>query len=244
MPATATRARAARSPGMIVAQRMFAAHRLAEQTGIPADEILSTQSGPSRRSMHSGSTRRELLIGAGAATAAAALGIDAPRAAARARHTPRIAIVGAGLAGLRCAHLLWTRHRVPTTLYEAHPDRAGGRCWTLRDFFSGGLISEHGGSFLNTGQHAVRNLATQLKLEQEVVSGGDLATGQEVYFVGGRLYTYAEANADWHDVGYPAFRKAARESNTTAGAARLDRMSCPGVARQHADRHHAAGSGG
>jgi monoamine oxidase len=126
--------------------------------------------------------------------------------------------------------MLWTQSPgapIRSTVYEANPDRAGGRCWTLRDFFADGLITEHGGSFLNTPQTAVRDLATRLGLKQEVVTGGDLARGEEVYFIDGRLYTYAEANADWHDVGFPAFQAAANELGSAAGAARLDRMSVP-----------------
>jgi monoamine oxidase len=60
-----------------------------------------------------------------------------------------------------------------------------------------------------------------------VVDGGDLPSGEEIFFIDGRLYTYAEANADWHDVGFPALRTAARQLQTAAGAARLDRMSVP-----------------
>ncbi len=48
-----------------------------------------------------------------------------------------------------------------------------------------------------------------------------------MFFIDGRVYTYGEANADWHDVGFPAFRAAAREMQTDAGTARLDRMSVP-----------------
>ncbi len=179
-------------------------------------------------------TRRELLIGAGALAAGATLASN-PAAAlafriAKLQAHPRIAIVGAGLAGLRCAHMLWTQSPgdpVLSAVYEAHPDRAGGRCWTLRDYFADGLITEHGGSFLNSGQTSIRRLATRLGLKQVVVNGGDLLRGQEVFFIDGRIYTYAEANADWHDVGYPAFRKAAKEMQTAAGTARLDRMSVP-----------------
>jgi monoamine oxidase len=126
--------------------------------------------------------------------------------------------------------MLWTQgpdSPVSSTVYEAHPVRAGGRCWTLRDFFAGGLITEHGGSFLNSNQVAVRGLATRLGLRQEVVDGGDLPSGEEVFFIDGRLYTYAQANADWHDVGFGAFRAAAAQLQTAAGAARLDRMSVP-----------------
>jgi len=207
---------------------MYAAHARAASTGLPADEILG------RADDARGRTRRELLIGAGGLAASAALA-SRPAEALALRITklqahPRIAIVGAGLAGLRCAHMLWTQSPgdpVLSTVYEANPDRAGGRCWTLRGHFSGGLITEHGGSFLNSDQTAIRKLASRLGLKQVVVNGGDLLHGDEVFFIDGRLYTYPEANADWHDVGFPAFREAAREMNTAAGTARLDRMSVP-----------------
>ena len=213
---------------MIRARRLFAAHEQAERTGVPADEVL----GSARNT--GGRTRRELLIGAGGLAAGATLA-RSPAAAlafriAKLQAHPRIAIVGAGLAGLRCAHMLWTQSPgdpVLSTVYEANPVRAGGRCWTLRNYFDGGLVTEHGGSFLNSDQTAIRRLASRLGLKQVVVNGGDLLRGDEVFFIDGQLYTYAEANADWHDVGFPAFRKASHEMNTAAGTARLDRMSVP-----------------
>ncbi len=213
---------------MVRARGMFAAHEEAERAGIPVEEILGHAAG------RAGPTRRELLIGAGGLAAGATLA-RSPAAALAFRITklqahPRIAIVGAGLAGLRCAHMLWTQSPgdpVLSAVYEAHPDRAGGRCWTLRDYFAGGLITEHGGSFLNSDQTAVRRLATKLGLEQVVVNGGDLLRGQEVFLIDGRTYTYDDANSDWHHVGYPAFRKAAKEMQTAAGTARLDRLSVP-----------------
>ena len=203
-------------------RRLFALHQRAADTGVPVDERLGAP------------TRRELLTGVGALAAGAALA-SKPAVArafriAKLQAHPRIAIVGAGLAGLRCAHMLWNQSSgdpVPATVYEAHPDRAGGRCWTLRDFFAGGLITEHGGSFINSDQTAIRKLAVRLGLKQIVVNGGDLLRGQEVFYIDGRVYTYAEANADWHDVGYPAFRRAANDMQTAAGTARLDRMSVP-----------------
>jgi uncharacterized protein with NAD-binding domain and iron-sulfur cluster len=77
----------------------------------------------------------------------------------------RIAIVGGGLAGLRCAHELWNGYPsgpIAATVYEANPERAGGRCWTLRDFFADGLITEHGGAFIDSNHRAVRRLAANL----------------------------------------------------------------------------------
>lgn len=213
---------------MVRARRLFAAHRESERSRVPVDEVL----GAAREAHRP--TRREILIGAGGLAAGAALarGQATARALriAKLQSHPRIAIVGAGLAGLRCAHMLWTQSPgdpVLATVYEAHPERAGGRCWTLRDYFAGGLITEHGGSFLNSNQTAIRRLASSLGLNQVVVNGGDLLTGEEVFLIDGRVYTYPEANADWHDIAYPAFKKAAREMQTAAGTARVDRMSVP-----------------
>lgn len=224
---------------MVSARRLFAVHERSERTGAPPAEILGTLEAQrahdsARAGERDGHTRRELLSGAGGLATGAALGGSAATALARrlagAPARPRIAIVGAGLAGLRCAHMLWTQSPgapVRTTVFEANPGRAGGRCWTLRDFFSGGLITEHGGQFLDSNQTAVRSLARRLGLEQEVVNGGDLPRGEDIYFIGGRLYTYAEANADWHDVGLAAFKAAARQMQSARGQARLDRMSVP-----------------
>src|SRR3954452_14306368 len=116
--------RQVRSPVSRWVLNAFALHREAERTGIPVDDLRGE-----------GLTRRELL-GAGAGlVAGAALATRPAQALARpARRTdaPRIAIVGAGLAGLRCAHLLWTGQPgdpLATSVYEANPERAGGRCW-------------------------------------------------------------------------------------------------------------------
>jgi monoamine oxidase len=220
---------------MVSAQRLFAAHLRAASTGAPIAEILGSLKEDHEHARDRGQqTRRELLIAAGglaaAATAAGSPGTALARRLQRASAGPRIAIVGAGLAGLRCAHMVWTqspRAPVRTTVYEANPDRSGGRCWTLRGFFADGLITEHGGSFLNSDQTPVRDLAERLGLKQEVVDGGDLPTGNEVFFIDGATYSYAEANTDWHDVGFASFKAAAKQLRSATGAGRLDRMSVP-----------------
>jgi monoamine oxidase len=212
---------------MAAAARTFARLRTAEQQGLPVDEL----QGRERELLEDGRTRRELIaagaaVAAGAALAHPATGMAARALGRRSASPPRIAIVGAGLAGLRCAHMLWTQSPgtpVAATVYEANPERAGGRCWTLRDYFSDGLITEHGGSFLNSNQTAVRALAGGLGLQEEIVDGGDLPGGDEVFFIGGGRYSAAEANADWEQFGYEAFKKAAGE----ADEARLDAMSVP-----------------
>ena len=221
-----------RTPGMIAACRTYALHAESDRSGAPVEELAGQRQHELRAErMH---TRRELLAaGAGLAAAGALAAHPAAtlaRAAHRAASPPRIAIVGAGLAGLRCAHMLWTANpAIPlaAAVYEANAERAGGRCWTLRGFFEGGLATEHGGSFLNSNQTAVRALAAELGLQEEVVDGGDLLSGVETFFIDRAPYTLAEAGADWASVGYPAFRDAARHARSEAGEARLDAMSVP-----------------
>ncbi len=223
-----------RTRGMIEARRAFALHRESELSGVPVEELRGRRAeGRGREREERLMTRRE-AIAAGAGLAAGAVLAGGPAArAARAlsgRSPARIAIVGAGLAGLRCAHALWTESAgkpVASTVYEANGERAGGRCWTLRGFFDAGLQSEHGGSFLNSNQTAVRGLAASLGLEEEVVDGGDLQAGDEVFYIDRAVYTLAEAEADWQSFGYRAFKAAAHERRSEAGEARLDAMSVP-----------------
>src|SRR6266498_194624 len=79
-------------------------------------------------------TRRELLKRTTAAGVAVA-GASTMGRFARAAHAAadRIAVVGAGLAGLTCAYRL-RQAGYAADVYEAHPTRVGGRCWTIRSF--------------------------------------------------------------------------------------------------------------
>src|SRR5262245_6167946 len=101
-------------------------------------------------------TRRELIGGAAGLGAAALLGGTgsalgwggARHSAPSRRDQPRIAIIGAGLAGLTCAYRLHQRG-VAATVYKARHARVGGRCWTARGF-AGGQTAEHGGEFIDS----------------------------------------------------------------------------------------------
>ena len=232
-------ARTPRSAGLVHARGAFARHARAERLGVPVEELDGLGHGDAQCGKpHGGAgrehTRRELLAAGATLAGGLALsqspGVALARALSRAPAAPRIAIVGGGLAGLRCAHALWTANParpIATTVYDANPERPGGRCWTLRDFFDPSLITEHGGAFLNSNQLPVRRLVAELGLEEEVVDGGDLPSGQEVYWIHGARYSYDEANADWGSFGYQAFRAAVRELRSAAGEARLDAMSVP-----------------
>ena len=142
-------------------------------------------------------TRRDFLRGAGAAAAglaAASMLGPSPVRGARARGA-RVVVIGAGVAGIRCAHLL-RQSGITAEVFEA-AGRIGGRTFSVTDFFADGQVAEHGGEFISTEHNATRNLARNLGLRLEVINGGELPGGEEIYRIDGEFYTYAEASADW-----------------------------------------------
>jgi monoamine oxidase len=144
--------------------------------------------------------RRAAAAGVGAA-ALASLGVS--EALAAPMTSARVVIVGAGAAGVRAAHLLG-KYGIPARVFEAS-DRIGGRTYTDTTSLPGALI-EHGGEFISSEHSAVRNLIRTLGLHLEVVDGGALATGEELYLVDGSLYTEEAATADWASGAWKAFK--------------------------------------
>ncbi len=96
---------------------------------------------------------------------------------AQAATAPKIAIVGAGLAGLSAAHAL-KRAGYAADVYEAS-DRVGGRCWTIRGVFAEGQIAEHGGELIDQGHTAIRQLAQGLGLQLDNLLAAE-ANGTEL----------------------------------------------------------------
>ncbi|MGZ9583134.1 flavin monoamine oxidase family protein [Paenibacillus marinisediminis] len=82
---------------------------------------------------------------------------------AQAAKAPRVAVVGAGLAGLTAAYRL-KQAGIRAQVYEAS-DRIGGRCWTGRNEFNEGQTYEHGGELINTNHAALLNLIGELNLQ-------------------------------------------------------------------------------
>lgn len=188
---------------------------MGEGTAGPSSE------GPSRRAVLQG------LVGAGAAAAMAGLW---PSPAAAGPSTPSVLVVGAGLAGLRASHWLYKVKGIVAPVYEGNT-RAGGRCYSLRNYFDDGVVVEHGGAFINTDHNATRNLASSLGLQLDVVDGGNYRGWVDKYWIDGSNYPYDAANADWGNV-YSAMRSALAnapypqtfDSHTPAGVA-LDNMT-------------------
>jgi monoamine oxidase len=79
----------------------------------------------------------------------------------------KVAIVGAGIAGLACGYEL-KQHGILATLYEANT-RVGGRCCSLRNYFPNQIV-EGGGEFIDSHHKTMLNYAKTFHLELETVS--------------------------------------------------------------------------
>lgn len=141
-----------------------------------------------RRSSHY--SRREFLTTT-AVSAAATAWLPASWAAAS---PPRVAVVGAGLAGLTCAYRL-RQAGIRATLYEAN-SRLGGRCWTRRGDFLDGQIAEHGGELIDQSHTRIRHLCQELRLRLDNLLAAEQNGTEPLYFFAGSPYTYREATRD------------------------------------------------
>lgn len=110
-------------------------------------------------------TRRRFLESGAAAGALLAAGPLAACGGSSRRRRERVVVVGAGLAGLTCAHRL-RQAGVDAAVFEARLDRVGGRCFTARGF-ADGQVAEHGGEFIDTNHLRLRALVRELGLRLE-----------------------------------------------------------------------------
>lgn len=184
--------RGVRSPMTGRLRQLYRAGILADRSGVPFDELADPQSAAPTTTL----SRRRFLGAAGAALGASALGLWRP-AQATPSH-PKVAIVGAGAAGLACAVRLH-RFGISAKVYEAN-SRLGGRILTSRGELSDDVIVERGGEFISSEHRHTRRLASRLGLELETVDGGAFPNGgDEVYLIDGEVYTAQQAQADWFD---------------------------------------------
>ncbi|MCB9894798.1 MAG: FAD-dependent oxidoreductase [Planctomycetes bacterium] len=153
------------------------------RTGIPADELIEMRS------------RRRFMQAAagGLALTAVAAGCANTQLKSSGKPGQRVAIIGAGIAGLHCAHLL-KKGGVDADIYEA-ADRVGGRMFTKRDLLNPGQTVELGGSFIDSTHEDMLKLCTEFELELLDMQD-DSSVKQCTYFLGERHYTDREV-MDW-----------------------------------------------
>src|SRR3954447_5959130 len=146
-----------------------------------------------------GYTRRDAIKRAGVA-AGGAMVASATRWAplANAATTPRIAVVGAGLAGLTCTYRL-QQAGYSAQLYEAQTDRVGGRCWS-GTFPGSGLTYEHGGELIDQGHTEIRQLSQELGLNEVNLLASETNGTDPFHLFDGQFYSYADATNDLKQV--------------------------------------------
>lgn len=157
--------------------------------------------------------------------------------AAMAAGRPRIAVVGAGLAGLVAA---WTLRRagVETVVFEG-ADRVGGRCFSERGVFEQGQVAERGGEFIDSSHAEIIALCRELGLALDDVLAAEPPGTGPLAWIDGAPYTAEQATRDFQPVHRVVQRQARalgkslgyRGSNEAGRA--LDRISMA----QWIDRH-------
>ncbi|HEY8570060.1 NAD(P)/FAD-dependent oxidoreductase [Microbulbifer sp.] len=199
------------SPMASLLRRLRAAQELSDKTGISADESLDiiNQGVKFGGKNASEEGRRQFLkqLGLGAAVlgaggAASTVSRPAQAIAGGATDPGRVAVIGAGFAGLRCAHRLYQYNGATCKVFEGNT-RVGGRINTNRTIF--GRPVERGGELISTEHTYTRNLASQLGLDVEDVNGNAVPGGHELYWANGQQYSEHQLNEEWRDV-YKIFK--------------------------------------
>jgi monoamine oxidase len=185
------------------------------------------------------SLSRRRFLGASAATAAAiAAGCARSEAPAPAGtspappaggQAPRIAIVGAGVAGLNAAYKL-KQAGLTATIFEG-ANRTGGRMFTATDLLADGLTTELGGEFIDSDHEEMLNLMKEFGLERLDTRAPEAAALKpETYFVNGRHYTQEQAARAFVPIAkkiladYDALGDVV-DYKTEGGGTKIDRMS-------------------
>jgi monoamine oxidase len=232
----------ARTPLFGSLRRALELARAARATGTPIDELMA-RAAEARRA---GRSRREFLrfaAGGAAALAAAPLlsacggdddggdnnedacsDIDAGADAGSdgGGSTARVAVVGAGLAGLHCAYRL-QQAGIDVSVFEAS-GRTGGRTFTARGMLPDDQIAELGGEFIDSGHECMITLAKELGFELDDLLGKGSIVG-DTYFFSGREFSEKEVVADFIPVAEQMEIAFTAGKETEEAFAELDNIS-------------------
>ncbi|GAB3574828.1 flavin monoamine oxidase family protein [Hymenobacter daeguensis] len=211
-----------------------------EPAAPPAEELAEMATGQSRRDFLANTARLGVLVGAGSLLAACETVAVEPAAPTAAGHAdakgpaPRIAVVGAGMAGLNCAYQL-KKAGFQATIYEAS-NRVGGRIFTATGLMGPGLTTELGGEFIDSGHADMLGLAQEFGLPLlDVEAPSETVLVKDAFFFGGRHHSVAEViqALQPYAAQIQADSRSLPNNNITydhlsASAARFDQLSISG----------------
>lgn len=162
----------------------------------PADELsgLLAEQRLSRRRFLQVSGAMAVAAGAGSLLSSCGGRPTLPRLnRRRLGESPRIAIVGAGLAGLAAAFHL-EQGGLRADIYEAST-RVGGRIYTAQNLLGPSLATELGGEFIDSTHKDLLGLASHFNLLLNDMEE-DPVEREESFFFAGRHYTEADLVAE------------------------------------------------
>ena len=178
----------ARSPLLRRLQALAAEFADAERSGRTVDAVRAER----RQNRVS---RRDFIKIAGATVGAAAMA----RVPAFARQsTPRVGIIGAGIAGLNAALTLQDKG-VPSAVFEAS-DRIGGRMHSLMSaegYWANGQTTEWCGELIDSNHKTIMALASRFNLPLVDLVAAQPAGSTDTYYVHGHYYSWQQAVSDF-----------------------------------------------
>ena len=136
----------------------------------------AADAGPSRRTMLAGLALTPLVV--------------ACRPLLRPNRAPRVAVVGAGIAGLTCAYRL-RQAGVRATVYEASR-RVGGRMFTARGQLADGQLAELGAELIDSDHATMHALARELALPLDDLTADQAGLIADTCWFDGQLIAEAE----------------------------------------------------
>ncbi len=178
---------------------------------------------------------RSLTLAGGSALASSSL-TQISRAWGKEK-VPAIAIIGAGLAGLNAAYTL-KQVGIKATVYEANT-RLGGRVQSVQGAIGAGLVSDLGGSLVNTNHEDIMTLvkAFKLKLFDHSKYAAKFPFTPAAYFFDGKLRTEAEVAEKLRALAGQIGKDAALlDQDFDKFAPQFDRLSVTQYLDQHADK--------
>jgi monoamine oxidase len=171
-----------------------------EENNISTSEGLEHAAGREAHTAARRASRREFLANTGKLAVVGAVGwVASPLRFGLAGPPPgpavRVAIVGAGLAGLACGDEL-NMNGIKADLYDAN-NRVGGRCFSLDGFFPG-QVAERGGEFIDNLHKTLLGYAKRFRLELEDVEKEP--PGEVFYFFNGQHFPESAVVEEFRDL--------------------------------------------
>lgn len=160
---------------------------------------------------------------------------------------PRIAIVGAGIAGLNAALTLQDAG-LSCSIYEAS-DRVGGRMHSNSTLWADGMVSEWCGEFIDSDHEVIRQLIQRFDLSTIDLGQGRTDGASGILYLMNRYYGEAELAGDFQTVA-PLLQQQMQEvgSETTCDhftetGYRLDHLSVYEWIEQYVEGGHNTAAG-